>query len=59
MKKVSQVGLLFFLAFMLVTRNWAIAQTDPIERLWYNEEKSAKIQVYKAGGASTLAKLFG
>ena len=34
-----------------------LAQTDPIERLWYNDEKSAKIQVYKAVDGKFYGKI--
>lgn len=31
-----------------VMRLLAFGQNDPIERVWYNEEKTAKIKVYKS-----------
>ena len=39
--------LLIVLTF-LATRFCCLAQADQIEHLWFNEEKTAKIQVYKA-----------
>ncbi len=32
---------------LLVSRLYAFAQADQIEHVWFNEEKSAKIQIYK------------
>ncbi len=40
--------MLFLAAFILFTRTLSFAQHDPIEHVWYNEEKTAKIQIYKA-----------
>ncbi len=39
---------LSFFMFLLLGKFSAVAQTDPIEHTWYNEEKTAKVQVYKA-----------
>jgi uncharacterized protein (DUF2147 family) len=33
------------------------AQTDPIEKVWYNQEKTAKIQVYKAKDGRFYGKM--
>jgi uncharacterized protein (DUF2147 family) len=33
------------------------AQSDPIEHIWYNEEKTAKIQVYKAVDGKFYGKI--
>ena len=35
----------------------AKAQTDPIEKVWYNQEKTAKIQVYKAKDGRFYGKM--
>lgn len=35
----------------------ASAQTDPIEKVWYNQEKTAKIQVYKAKNGKFYGKM--
>ncbi len=43
------------LFFILNFSSKVAAQQDQIERLWYNEEKTAKIQVYK----STNGKFYG
>lgn len=44
----SLKSLLLFI-FFIAARTVSLAQTDALERnLWYNEEKTAKIQIYKA-----------
>src|SRR5580698_1515224 len=35
----------------------ALAQTDPIERQWYNQEKTGKIQIYKATDGKYYGKI--
>ncbi len=35
----------------------AKAQADPIEKVWYNQEKTAKIQVYKAKDGRFYGKM--
>ena len=48
--------LLFFIFFCV--RTLALAQQDPLERnLWYNEEKTAKIQIYKATDGLLYGKI--
>jgi len=48
--------LVLLLAIVFLTRTLSLAQSEPIETtLWYNEEKTAEIQVYKA----TDGKLYG
>jgi uncharacterized protein (DUF2147 family) len=37
-----------FLCLFVFLGNTLLAQTDAIERIWYNQEKTAKIQIYKA-----------
>lgn len=44
------------LVCLLATRLVAFAQ-DPIERLWYNQEKTAKIQVFKATDGKFYGKI--
>jgi uncharacterized protein (DUF2147 family) len=39
---------LFLFVFVLAARYPSFAQADAIEHTWYNSEKTAKIQVYKA-----------
>lgn len=41
---------------LLATRFVCFAQ-DPIERLWYNQEKTAKIQVFKATDGKFYGKI--
>jgi len=48
--------ILLFLAFSF-SRICAFGQADPIERLWYNEEKTAKIQVYKGQDGRFYGKI--
>ncbi|HLO69607.1 MAG TPA: DUF2147 domain-containing protein [Flavipsychrobacter sp.] len=52
---VSKV-LLFSFIFIGITVA-AKAQTDPIEKVWYNQEKTAKIQVYKAKDGRFYGKM--
>jgi len=39
---------LFLLFLLISTSFFAKAQKEPVERIWYNQEKTSKIQVYKA-----------
>jgi uncharacterized protein (DUF2147 family) len=48
MLKRYSLGILFLATLFLAVRMKGFAQSDPVERLWYNEERTAKIQVYKA-----------
>ncbi|MBN9298994.1 MAG: DUF2147 domain-containing protein [Filimonas sp.] len=47
-------NLIALLAFVFVTIT-VRAQKDPIERVWYNAEKTSKIEIYRA----TDGKLYG
>ena len=50
--------ILLLLALIFGTRLYSLAQADPIERnLWYNEEKTAKIQIYKATDGKFYGKI--
>jgi uncharacterized protein (DUF2147 family) len=40
--------MLLLAALIIITRTHSFAQHDPIEHIWYNEEKTAKVQIYKA-----------
>ncbi|MGI8951077.1 MAG: DUF2147 domain-containing protein [Chitinophagaceae bacterium] len=51
MKKIF-IGLL-----LLLLANFAFAQKDPIEKVWYNASKTAKIQVYKAVNGKFYGKI--
>ncbi len=44
---VMKLILLIFLSTLFIS-NAVYAQKDKIERTWYNEEKTSKIQIYKA-----------
>jgi uncharacterized protein (DUF2147 family) len=56
---MSRTFLVFIITAMLslVARTGCLAQTDAIERLWYNEEKTSKIQVYKAVDGKFYGKI--
>ena len=47
---------LLFLSILMFT-SLAIAQKDPIEKTWYNKEKSSKIQIYKATDGKFYGKI--
>jgi len=50
--------ILFLLTVFFGTRLHSLAQADPLERnLWYNEEKTAKIQIYKATDGKFYGKI--
>jgi uncharacterized protein (DUF2147 family) len=42
------VRLLLAITIIIGGYSFAAAQNDPIEGYWFNEEKSAKVQIYKA-----------
>ncbi len=48
MLRFYTVRILFAALLLLGVRTFSFGQTDPIERLWYNEEGSAKIKIYTA-----------
>lgn len=49
---------LFLFAIIFGARIYSYAQTDLLERnLWYNEEKTAKIQIYKATDGKFYGKI--
>ena len=48
----------FLVAIIFGARTWSFAQADALERnLWYNEEKTAKIQIYKATDGKFYGKI--
>jgi len=58
MLKRFPLQLFFLLLVFLGTRVSSFAQTDPLERgLWYNSEKTAKIQIYKATDGKFYGKI--
>jgi uncharacterized protein (DUF2147 family) len=46
-----------FLSILLVISARAFSQKDPIEKIWYNEEKTSKIQIYKAVDGNFYGKI--
>jgi uncharacterized protein (DUF2147 family) len=46
-----------FLFILLVISARAFSQKDAIEKIWYNEEKTSKIQVYKAVDGNYYGKI--
>ena len=50
--------IVFLVAIIFGMRTWSYAQADALERnLWYNEEKTAKIQIYKATDGKFYGKI--
>lgn len=43
--------------FFLTSKTMCFAQADPIEGIWYNQEKTSKIQVYKAKDGRFYGKI--
>jgi uncharacterized protein (DUF2147 family) len=56
MKKFAASPLLVVTLCMLMVK--AHAQTDPIEKLWYNGDKTSKIQIYKGPDGSYWGKIY-
>ncbi|MBS1774044.1 MAG: DUF2147 domain-containing protein [Bacteroidetes bacterium] len=48
---------LFFVAVIVCSQLRAFAQQDPIEKVWYNQEKTSKIHVYKAKDGRFYGKI--
>src|SRR5258708_38365152 len=46
-----------FLFVLLATSIKAFSQKDHLEKIWYNEEKTSKIQIYKAVDGSFYGKI--
>lgn len=47
----------FVLAILLVTANYTYAQKDRVEGFWLNQEKEAKIEIYKAKNGKFYGKI--
>ncbi|HSK11577.1 MAG TPA: hypothetical protein VK907_00100, partial [Phnomibacter sp.] len=47
----------FILVCSVILSGTLFAQKDPIERIWYNQEKTSKIQVYKANDGKYYGKI--
>ncbi|MBL7684199.1 MAG: DUF2147 domain-containing protein [Flavipsychrobacter sp.] len=56
MHRLFSKFLILSLVFLGVNMS-AHAQADPIEKVWYNQEKTAKIQVYKAKNGKFYGKM--
>ncbi len=58
MPGMSSLRMFFLFAALFGMRTLSFAQADPLERnLWYNEEKTAKIQIYKATDGKFYGKI--
>jgi uncharacterized protein (DUF2147 family) len=57
MLKRFSIFVIMALVLSVVFRSSAYAQKDKIEGLWYNEEKTAKIEVYKATDGKFWGKI--
>jgi len=58
MLKQFSLHLFFLLAILAGTGTISFAQSDPLEKgLWYNTEKTAKIQIYKATDGKFYGKI--
>ncbi len=57
MRYLLSVRFLLLTILLLGSKISVYAQTDPIERVWLNEEKTAKIQVYKARDGKYYGKI--
>lgn len=47
----------FFVITMFVSHAFALAQSDKIEGLWFNDTKEAKIQIYKGNDGKFYGKI--
>jgi uncharacterized protein (DUF2147 family) len=56
MHRILSCKFLLF-AILLLSKMDAYAQADPIEHFWYNEEKTAKVQIYKAKDGKFYGKI--
>jgi uncharacterized protein (DUF2147 family) len=58
MRKQYSLRVFLLITCVFGSRILGLAQTDPIEKnLWYNEEKTAKIQIYKARDGRFYGKI--
>ncbi|MCB0700768.1 MAG: DUF2147 domain-containing protein [Chitinophagales bacterium] len=48
---------LLILPMLMLVQNIVFAQEDPIEGVWFNEEKSAKIKIYRAKNQKFYGKI--
>jgi len=45
------------LFILIVTTTKVLSQKDPLEKVWYNEEKTSKIEIYKAMDGNFYGKI--
>jgi uncharacterized protein (DUF2147 family) len=58
MRRQFFLSAFFLITTVLISRTLSFGQSDPIERgLWYNTEKTAKIQIYKAADGKFSGKI--
>jgi len=57
MHKRHSLRLLLLFVVLFGSRVMALAQADQIERVWYNTEKTGKIQIYKATDGKFYGKI--
>ena len=57
MLKKYSLRILLLLSVFFISRTLSFAQADQVEHLWYNTEKSAKIQIYKAVDGKFYGKI--
>lgn len=55
LKKMSRY--FFIMLGLMLTGSVALAQTDPLEGLWYNDVKSAKIQITRESNGKFIGKV--
>jgi uncharacterized protein (DUF2147 family) len=48
---------LLLINVLLISGPHVFAQKDPVERLWYNDEKTAKIEIFKAADGKFYGKI--
>lgn len=57
MRKVFVLRLLLLVSFWFLSDAAALAQSDQIEGVWYNQEKTAKIKIYLAKNEKYYGKI--
>lgn len=57
MQRFRKILFVFLPIALLMLQNIAHAQTDPIEGSWYNEEKTAKVKIYRAKNNKFYGKI--
>ncbi len=58
MVNLNSLRIFLFLALIFISRINGYSQTDALEKnLWYNDEKTAKIQIYKAVNGRFCGKI--